>query len=99
MFNRTPALVAALLTSVAFAATAQTPAPTQTKAPAAELTAKDKAAIETSFGRADVNGDGKLSKDEAAKLPAIAAKFDELDKNKDGFLSIDEFAAGLATPS
>jgi len=28
------------------------------------------------FIRADTNGDGKLSKAEAARLPAMAAKFD-----------------------
>ena len=77
----------------------QAPAKTQSKTPAAELSAKDKAAVETSFGRTDANGDGKLSKEEAVKLPAIAAKFDEFDKNKDGFLSLDEFAAGVVTPS
>ncbi len=100
MFTR-PTLVATLLAGFAFAAMAQTPAPasTQAKAPAPELSAKDKATIDTAFGRADTNGDGKLSKEEAAKLPAIAAKFDELDKNKDGFLSLEEFAAGLVTPS
>lgn len=51
---------------------------------------------EAMFQRADLNGDGKLSKEEAAKVPAIAAKFAELDKNKDGFLSLAEFAAGYA---
>ena len=104
MFTRVitrPALVATLLAGFAFAAAAQTQAPgkTQGKAPAAELSAKDKAAVETSFGRADANGDGKLSKEEAVKLPAVSTKFDELDKNKDGFLGLDEFAAGVATPS
>jgi len=104
MFTRAitrPTLVATLLAGFAFGAVAQAQAPakTQSKAPAAELSAKDKAAVETSFGRTDANGDGKLSKEEAVKLPAIAAKFDEFDKNKDGFLSLDEFAAGVVTPS
>ena len=104
MFTRAitrPTLVATLLAGFAFAAMAQTQAPakTQGKPPAAELSAKDKAAVETSFGRADANGDGKMSKEDAVKLPAIATKFDELDKNRDGFLSIEEFAAGVATPS
>ena len=58
--------------------------------------AKDKVAIEAAFTRADVNADGKLSKEEAAALPAISAKFAELDKNKDGFLSLAEFAAGYS---
>jgi hypothetical protein len=104
MFTRTvtrPTLLATLLAGFAFAAMAQAQAPakTQGKAPAAELSAKDKAVVETSFGRADANGDGKLSKEEAVKLPAVSTKFEELDKNKDGFLSLDEFAAGVASPS
>ena len=59
--------------------------------------AVDRAAIEAAFTKADANGDGKLSKEEAAKLPAIAAKFDMLDKNKDGVLDLAEFAAGYTT--
>jgi hypothetical protein len=94
MFTRSltrPALVAALLAGFAFGVSAQT------KAPSAEGPAKDKSVAEASFSKADANADGKLSKDEAAKLPAIATRFDELDKNKDGILSPDEFAAGFAT--
>lgn len=79
------------LASLAFAVAAQTPA--------AAPTAKDKTAMEAAFTRADGNGDGKLSKEEAARMPAIAAKFDELDANKDGFLSMDEFAAGYMAAS
>ena len=81
-----------LLAGVALSAYAQT------KAPSAEqpVAAKDKAMIEAAFTKADANADGKLTKEEAAKLPAISAKFDELDKNKDGVLTLDEFAAGAA---
>jgi EF hand len=60
----------------------------------AKTSAKQRAAIEAAFARADTNGDGKLSRAEAEHLPAIAARFDELDTNKDGFLSLEEFAAG-----
>ena len=62
----------------------------QTKEPMA----KDKVAIEAAFTKADANADGKLSKEEAATVPTVAAKFAELDKNKDGFLTLAEFAAG-----
>ena len=81
--------LALLMAGAVFGAQAQDkPAATQ-----AQPMARDKAAIETSFTKADANGDGKLTKDEAAKLPAVAAKFDELDKNKDGALTLDEFSS------
>ncbi|TXC67584.1 hypothetical protein FSC37_20500 [Piscinibacter aquaticus] len=51
-------------------------------------------AVEAAFAKADANGDGKITKVEAAKMPEIAAKFDALDKDKDGSLSLAEFAAG-----
>jgi len=38
----------------------------------------------------DANGDGVITKAEAAAFPRLAARFDELDKNKDGKLSGDE---------
>jgi Ca2+-binding EF-hand superfamily protein len=55
-------------------------------------------AAEAAFKRADANADGKLSKEEAARLPAIAAKFAELDADKDGSLSMTEFMAGYEAP-
>ena len=94
MIKRTSLLHAGLLAiiaSLAFAVSAQTPA--------AAPTARDKTAMEAAFTRADGNGDGKLSKEEAARMPAIAAKFDELDVNKDGSLSMEEFAAGYMAAS
>ena len=69
----------------------------QTKQPAPD--AKGRMAAEAAFTKADANADGKLTRDEAAKLPAIAAKFDELDKNKDGALSVEEFSAGYSAAS
>ncbi len=56
-------------------------------------------AAEAAFTKADANGDGKVTKDEAAKLPPIATKFDALDKDKDGALTLAEFAAGYAAAS
>jgi EF hand len=76
------ALAAALLA-------AAPPAQAQTAAPAG------KEAAEAAFKRADANGDGKLSKEEAARLPEIAARFDELDKDKDGALTLVEYLAGM----
>jgi hypothetical protein len=53
---------------------------------------------EIAFMRADANGDGKLSKAEAARLPAVASKFDALDKDKDGMLSMSEYMAAFEAP-
>ncbi len=82
-------LIAALLAGAAFAVAAQA----QSKAPA-DPSVKANAAAEMAFAGADKNNDGKLSRDEAAALPGVAAKFDQLDKNKDGVLSIEEFSVG-----
>jgi hypothetical protein len=45
---------------------------------------------------ADTNGDGLVSKAEAAALPRLAAHFDAIDANKDGQLSPDELRAAHA---
>lgn len=78
--------LATACTSFAAAALAQTAAPA--------TDARARMAVEAAFSKADVNGDGRVSKDEADKLPDIAAKFDVLDKDKDGALTLAEFAAG-----
>lgn len=62
------------------------------------VAAKDKFLVESAFSKADTNGDGRLTRDEAAKLPGIATKFDTLDKDKDGSLSLEEFATGFIAP-
>lgn len=80
--------LAALLGSAALAFSL--PALSQPAAPGADAAA--------AFKKADANADGKLSKTEAAALPAIASRFDELDMDKDTFLSMGEFSAGLAAP-
>jgi Ca2+-binding EF-hand superfamily protein len=49
------------------------------------------------FRRADADGDGALSRDEAAKsLPRIARKFDRIDADRDGRLTLEEMHAWLA---
>jgi Ca2+-binding EF-hand superfamily protein len=47
------------------------------------------------FAALDANKDGKISKAEAQKNPAVAQMFDQADKNKDGFLSKEEFEAAF----
>ena len=42
---------------------------------------------------ADTNGDGMLSRAEAAALPRLAGHFDAIDANKDGQVTFDELRA------
>lgn len=65
----------------------------------AELSAVDREAIEAAFARADTNGDGKLSRDEAQRFPEIAARFEELDRDRNSFLSLIEFSVGATPPT
>ncbi|NJS35314.1 MAG: EF-hand domain-containing protein [Brachymonas sp.] len=76
---------------VTTAALHMNPAFAQMTAPAtkvSEMTAK----AQEAFMRADKNADGKLSKEEAQAMPAVAEVFDKSDVDKDGFLSKAEFA-------
>jgi Ca2+-binding EF-hand superfamily protein len=43
--------------------------------------------------KADTNGDGMISREEAKALPRIAAHFDEIDANHDGQITADELRA------
>ena len=45
------------------------------------------------FSKLDTNGDGVISRSEAAARPRLAEHFDKLDTNKDGVLSQDELMA------
>ena len=47
----------------------------------------------TSFSSLDANGDGAISKDEAASSEALAPLFTDADSNADGSLDKDEFSA------
>lgn len=55
-------------------------------------------ALAAHFMRADADGNGLLSRDEAeAQLPRVAARFDRIDANHDGAITAEEFADGLKT--
>lgn len=82
----------ALLTAWALLSTASW-AQTASATPAAA----NEAALVAAFSRADRDGDGQLSREEAQRLPAVAEQFPQLDRNGDNQLSRDEFILGLKT--
>jgi hypothetical protein len=46
------------------------------------------------FKKADANGDGRLSREEAKKgMPQLARDFDRIDTNKDGMVTVEELEA------
>ena len=93
-------LVAALAVGTVGAARAQTapPSPASPTSPPSQMapstavpqnrtTPQD---VEAAFGRADANKDGKLDRQEAEHLPAVAQRFDQIDANHDTFISLAE---------
>ncbi len=78
-------LVALASASLSFAAVAQS---ATTAAPAASSARPAHQGM-----RVDANGDGVVTRDEAAKFPRLAASFDQIDANKDSKLSQDEMQA------
>ncbi|WP_372827735.1 EF-hand domain-containing protein [Polaromonas sp.] len=102
---RSVALLTALTVGPALAAHAQATDSGAVKPPAAQSAptmqgAAPKAApadqdSAAAFTRADANKDGKLSRQEAARLPAVEQRFDQIDSNKDQFVSREEFEAAI----
>ena len=45
------------------------------------------------YSKLDLDGDGKISKDEAATDPTLSYNFSKLDKDRDGALSSTELSA------
>jgi Ca2+-binding EF-hand superfamily protein len=45
------------------------------------------------FAKMDKNGDGQISREEAAAFPHLSKRFDKIDTNRDGNLSKDELKA------
>jgi hypothetical protein len=96
-FDASSLLLFAALSVGSAAAFAQAAAP---KAAASSATpgaiANKNEAIVQAFTKADTNHDGRITPQEAASLPAVAAKFQQLDTNHDGKLSYAEFSQGVA---
>ena len=87
-FDKRSVLMLALLTLGTAAALHAQPAP-GAAIPANRATPQD---LEAAFKRADVNQDGKLSRQEAERFPAVAQRFEQIDSNRDSFISLDEFS-------
>lgn len=55
---------------------------------------RDGKAVSALFQQTDQNGDGQISRSEAATVPGLEAAFDKLDADGNGSLSAEEFAQG-----
>ncbi len=90
---RSVLLLAALTVGTVLAIHAQVSEPVVT--PARTVTSTQD--IDAAFNRADVNGDGKLDRAEAARFPVIEQRFDQIDSDRDQAVSREEFAAAIKT--
>ena len=64
------------------------PAPSAAAVPSNKMTAQE---VDKAFTQADTNRDGKLTRHEAARMPAVIQRFDSIDTDKDSLLSREEF--------
>lgn len=65
-----------------------------TQMPTAPTTAEAKAKIAERFKMADVNHDGKLSREEAeAGMPQVFKHFDKIDRKKQGYVTEQQIGA------
>lgn len=79
------------LAAASAAVWAQTPvAPA---APAAPDRQDMRSKITARFSAADVDHDGKLTREEAAKMPMVARNFDQIDKTKKGYVTLEDLQA------
>ncbi|MES2244406.1 MAG: EF-hand domain-containing protein [Pseudomonadota bacterium] len=102
---RSVALLAALTVGAAMAAHAQgantggLKTPSGSGAPSAQSAVPPSGPtnqeVGAAFIRADANKDGKLSRQEAVRFPAVEQRFDQIDANKDQFVSREEFEIAL----
>ena len=75
---------------------ADTAAPPTTSNDAAAATTAGDPASKKSWAEVDTDKDGKLTKMEAAAVPALGQVFDKADANADGSLTADEYKAYVA---
>jgi len=72
----------------------------QCKADPEKCRAEMQARVRERFKKADTNGDGRLSREEAQKgMPQVARDFDRIDANKDGVVTLEELEAALKAGS
>lgn len=94
--NTTPRRVRRVLRPLALAAMlglslGALPAVAQSPAPKAERAQQAQAQLEQRFKRADANGDGLLTKDEAKDpMPRVYAHFEQIDVDKKGAVTLDQ---------
>lgn len=87
-FEMRSVLLFALL-SLGSAAAVRAQTPPGAAIPPNRITPQD---LEAAFQRADIDRDGKLSRQEAERIPAVAQRFAQIDSNQDSFISLDEFS-------
>lgn len=94
--RRTPTLwlAAAVIGAAAASLQAQT-ASDPVRPPGAEAGGRAAEALAAAFKRADANNDGRLTREEAARMPAVADRFEDYDKDGDGTLTLEELSAAL----
>lgn len=90
------ALSAALALPVAFAQDATTQDPTATHDATPPQATPEAASQPLTWADVDADSDGKLSKDEAQRIPSLAQVFDNADADSDGLLTQEEYQAFVA---
>jgi Ca2+-binding EF-hand superfamily protein len=97
--RKTALFVIALMVAFGTASWAQQTQPAATQGhpqaqPTQPATTREPMTLRKLFAWADMNGDGRLTKDEAkGHLPITHASFEQVDTDKHGWISFDQFLA------